>query len=101
MKLLMPGHMKREINGAAATTDQIRAAPPFPDIELVVLTRGKGQESKAWLALWAETQEEYAALSRRSTHAVSARSGHYVHRDDPDVVVDAVQRVVEHLAPRR
>ena len=95
MRLLMPGHMKREFDGGDKTADQIRAAPPFPDIELVVLSRGKGKESMEWLELWMEMQREYAMLARRSQHIVSQESGHYVHRDDPEAVIEAVRGVVE------
>lgn len=97
IKLLMPGHMKREIDGGAQTADQIREAPSFPDIELIVLSRSKGKESKEWLELWMEMQEEYAKLSRHSRHIVSEKSGHYVHDDDPEAVIEAVQGVVERV----
>ncbi len=94
VKLIMPGHMKREYDGAAETIDQIRAAPPFPDIELIVLSRSKGSESEEWLELWRELQEEYGGLSSLSRHIVSENSGHYVHHDDPEAVIEAVQGVV-------
>ncbi len=97
MKLLMPGHMKRELDGASETADQIRQAPPFPDIELVVLSRSKGNESAEWLELWAETQREYTRLSSQVSHIVAPESGHYVHRDDPQAVIAAVRGVVERL----
>ncbi len=89
--------MKREIDGGAETADQIREAPSFPDIELIVLSRSKGKESKEWLELWMEMQQEYAKLSRRSRHIVSEKSGHYVHHDDPEAVIEAVRGVVERV----
>ena len=93
LKLIMPGPMKRELDGAAETADQIRTAPPFPAIELVVLSRGKGEESEERLRLWGETQMMYTGLSPRSVHAVSEESGHYVHRDDPKAVIEAIRRL--------
>lgn len=91
LKLIMPGVMKRELAGAEETAEQIREAPPFPEIKLAVLSRGKGDESAAWLELWAETQREYARLSSQSTHTVSAGSGHYIHKDDPMTVIAAIE----------
>lgn len=44
--------------------------------------------------VWPAMQRELAALSECSTHLLAERSGHYVHRDEPDVVVDAVRRHV-------
>lgn len=95
LRILTPGHMKRELDGAAETIEQLRAAPPFPDVELVVLSRGQGKESEAWLQLWAETQREYLTLSRRGIQIVSEGSGHYVHHDDPQMVTEAIRDVVE------
>jgi pimeloyl-ACP methyl ester carboxylesterase len=94
MKLIMPGHMQREFDGGPATIDQIQAAGPFPDIDLVILSRSEGRESKEWLALWADLQSEYARLTRRSRHIVSDHSGHYVHHDDPAIVIAEVRAVV-------
>ncbi len=94
LKLLMSSPMKRELDGAAATTDQIGAAPPFPDIELVVVSRSEGNESTEFLELWMEMQAEYATLSRRGRLVVSEGSGHYVHRDDPQAVIKAIRRVI-------
>ncbi len=92
MRLIMPGHMKRELDAANTTADQIRAAPSFPDVELVVLSRSEGSESREWLQLWMEMQHEYAALTRLSRLIVS-QSGHYVHHDDPGAVIEAVRGV--------
>ncbi len=97
MKAVMPGHMKRELDSAVKTADQIRAAPSFPAIELVVLSRGKGKEDKEWQKLWMEMQQEYAKLTGHSKHIVSAESGHYVHHDDPRAVIEAVRGVVERV----
>ena len=97
MQLIMPGYMKRELDRAAKTADQLRATSPFPNIELVVLSRSMGEESDEFLELWLETQREYPKLTHRSVHIVSEKSGHYVHRDDPQAVIEAVWGVVERV----
>ena len=59
---------------------------------LVVLTRGqrrKGMESLD------DTQERYTELSDHSEWRVVSEAGHSIHQDEPDVVVDAIRRVVE------
>ena len=40
---------------------------------------------------WREMQDELTALSTRSTRITAEGSGHYVHLDDPDLVVRAVR----------
>jgi pimeloyl-ACP methyl ester carboxylesterase len=70
-------------------------------IPLVVLTHGKvppappdrdavsGSLEKAWL----DMQRELATRSPASTHIVT-KSGHYIHREEPAMVIDGVRRVV-------
>jgi pimeloyl-ACP methyl ester carboxylesterase len=43
---------------------------------------------------WARLQDELAALSTDSEHIVAARAGHFIHRDDPDLVTDAITALV-------
>lgn len=45
--------------------------------------------------LWQELQTELAGLSQVSTHLVADQSGHYLHQDQPAMVVDAIRRVVD------
>jgi len=71
-------------------------------IPLVVLTHGRtpslppGREAqtqgleKAWLDL----QRELATRSPASTHIIATTSGHYIQRDEPSLVIDAVRRVL-------
>jgi pimeloyl-ACP methyl ester carboxylesterase len=43
---------------------------------------------------WAALQDELATLSTNSTHIVSERAGHYVHRDDPELVTRTIVGLV-------
>lgn len=89
-----------------ASAAQVRAAGALGDMPLVVLTGGAlfdqsrvrlpasfpMQETRqAWVGLHAEL----ANLSSSGEHIVIEGSGHAVHLDRPDVVVDAIRRVVE------
>ncbi|MEL6893711.1 MAG: hypothetical protein AAFP84_19120, partial [Actinomycetota bacterium] len=42
----------------------------------------------------AELQAELAALSTNSTHQVVADAGHYIHWDQPAVVLDAIEDAI-------
>jgi hypothetical protein len=44
--------------------------------------------------LWAPLQDELAMLSANSTHDVSNRAVHYVHRDDPELVISVITAFV-------
>lgn len=44
---------------------------------------------------WEKMQEELAHLSTRGTQTVAKNSAHYIQLDRPDLVIDAVRRVVQ------
>lgn len=44
---------------------------------------------------WQQMQEELAHLSTRGTHVIAKNSGHYIQLDRPEVVIEAIQRVVD------
>ena len=80
-----------------ATVRELRAAGALGDIPLVVVTAGIIEDE--WLAtvpvLAARAQSRLAGLSSDAIHVVAAGSGHFVHEDAPDVVIAAIQQVVE------
>ncbi len=84
------------------------AAGDLGDLPLAVITSSerdprrpegsKAQRKRSrFYQVWAPMQNELAAPSADSVHVVSASSGHYLNRDDPDLVVmtiaDLVRRV--------
>lgn len=63
----------------------------FDDIPVVVLSAGARD------ARWLDADAKLARASSRGRHIVSRQSGHWVHLDDPDLVVQAVQDVITSL----
>jgi pimeloyl-ACP methyl ester carboxylesterase len=71
-------------------------------IPLAVLTRGRrmpappGREAtnEALDKVWLELQRELSTRSPDATHVIASQSGHYIHRDEPGLVIEAVRRVV-------
>lgn len=101
LSALMPLGPKREMASGDQTMAQVLNAGPFPDVPLVVLTRGKQfLESARFYEVWLQTQEALASLSNDSEYNICERCGHYVHRDNPGMVVDAVASVIEQARTR-
>ncbi|GAA0506122.1 alpha/beta hydrolase [Saccharopolyspora subtropica] len=48
--------------------------------------------------IWAEGQRKWLALSSRSTLVTATRSGHYIYRDEPDLAIQAIERVTTQAA---
>jgi pimeloyl-ACP methyl ester carboxylesterase len=63
-------------------------------LPLTVITSAVRQSPEFWAA-WAHMQDELAALSSDFVHLHAARAGHYVHRDEPDLVAGAMADLVK------
>jgi pimeloyl-ACP methyl ester carboxylesterase len=80
-----------------ATVRELHAAGDLGDMPLIVVTAGMIEDE--WLAtvpkLAARAQVRLADLSSNAIQVVASASGHFVHRDAPDVVLAAIEQVVE------
>jgi pimeloyl-ACP methyl ester carboxylesterase len=76
----------------------------FPEVPLTVITatRGlaegtgcsRGLPCDEMQAIWLELQDGYAALRPDARH-IETPTSHYVHDDDPDLVVDEIVRILD------
>ncbi|MEO3801357.1 alpha/beta fold hydrolase [Nonomuraea sp. B1E8] len=90
--------MMREHRALKRLTVADQPLPPgaLGDRPLVVLTRGPGRGgtvSEDWRC-WHDLNADLALLSANSRHVIAHRAGHYIHHDDPGIVVAAIQDVV-------
>ncbi len=88
--------------------DEARALTTLGDLPVQVLTAG----DRTWTAptsfpsslkgllaeVWLGAQREIVALSSRSTHVIAAESGHFVHVDRPDLVLEAVESILSDVS---
>jgi pimeloyl-ACP methyl ester carboxylesterase len=66
--------------------------PELDSIPLTVLTRAPLPLPSE--PVWSQMQDELAALSSDSVHIYAERAGHYMHLDDPDLVIKAIRDLV-------
>ena len=76
--------MRESLNQAAEDRPRLGRKP------LVVLTEGKRR-----IEFWHGMQEQFTELSDSSEWQVVTGAGHFIHQDEPGIVVNAVRRVVE------
>lgn len=75
------------------------------DLPLVVLTSPEKQRaddfpvelSRQFDQIWVELHKELAKLSSNSTHIIAEGSGHFIHQDQPELVIDVILGMVEDL----
>ena len=78
------------------------------DMPLIVLSRGKkwltpgmsAELNKQYDQVWNELQADHAARSRNGIRIIAEKSGHFIQKDQPELVIDAVRRVVEAVRAR-
>ena len=81
--------------------EQSSAIGPLGALPLIILEHGKSRSdlSSTKMAqqldqIWEELQADLAALSSNSSHIVAVQSGHGIHREQPELVIDAIWQVV-------
>ena len=94
-----------EVQAIGASLDEARHAGSFDSMPLVVVSRDpeKGaapgsippEVSQRFEHQWAQMQEELANLSTNGSRVVAIGSTHYVQIDRGDVVIAAVQKVLD------
>lgn len=66
-----------------------RGSDALADVPVIVLSAGRRDPR------WIDADAALARQSSKGRHIVSSESGHWVHLDDPDLVVDAIRDVVD------
>ena len=88
---------------------QFRSTPGMlGDMPLVVLSRGKkwvtpgmsAELNKQREQVWNELQADHTNRSRNGIRVIAEKSGHNIQYDQPELVIDAVRRVVEAVRAR-
>ena len=88
----------------ATTLAQVRAVKSLGNIPLVVLSHA--DPAKMWSDLplelaanldkvWLDLQKEYVSLSTDSSLILAEHSGHFIQQDEPQVVIDAILKLVD------
>ena len=91
-----------DMEKSLAQTRAALAKAPLRSMPLFVLTHGRVDQpdsdprlNEADERLWQTLQDELAALVPNSKHVIAERSGHNIHHDQPELVVNALRDVVE------
>lgn len=98
--LAAPGSL-RDVRGLRDLGDRplvvLGSTEPTPKLALTTfgLTQEQGEQVQRTQRL---LREDLARFSRRGRHVIVPKSGHYIHLDQPAVVIDAIRGVVRMLS---
>jgi len=92
-----PQFMKNEFNALPTIEEEIRNSAPFSDYPIVVLSGAKGMDpnDKLLNKLWISTQKEFIHEKPDIVHKISAKAGHYIHHQDPELVVETIAKMIK------
>ncbi len=87
----------------ATSREQLRAIHSLGDLPVVVLASGvflreaptRPEAGPRLHEIWQDLQRDLANLSSNSVYRVVESSGHFIQRDQPEAVVDAIRRVLD------
>ena len=95
-----------ELRALKESMVQVRAATKIPNIPLIVLS-SKNTVSRSEVPAGIpvdkinkahiELQRELAALSSKSEHIITKKSGHYIQLDQPELTVEAIRKIVDQV----
>lgn len=91
-----------ELKAVSESAAEAATAGKLGDMPLAVLSEDPDQPQpdlpedllKPASDAWQQMQKELAQLSTRSTRVIAKNSGHFIQFDRPDVVVEAVRKIV-------
>jgi pimeloyl-ACP methyl ester carboxylesterase len=97
--LFFPPAVPGEIAGIATTHAQVNAIEPFPNVPLVVLSAAELDKNTTVQEhhrqqLYTQVHRELAALSPTSQFIMCDSCSHDIHKDQPDLVVNAIKWVL-------
>lgn len=100
--LFFPSAVEGEILGFSSTHSQVNEIDSFPNVPLVVLSainKSKKQTNKEKRRndLYVEMHRELSALSATSQFIACDTCGHYIHKDQPSLVVNAIKWVLSNI----
>jgi pimeloyl-ACP methyl ester carboxylesterase len=93
--LFMPWIMRRELSDSSAAGEQVHSSPQAHGVPTIVLSATRSAQPLAASAQVHELQlqDDIAADFPGSAHERVDDAGHYIQRDRPEVVVEAVRRL--------
>lgn len=78
-------------DGYLKSLDQVDHSPPLQDIPLIVLTADKHTDNWPYEKQWLSLQTEIAQSSKKGRQVIAKGSGHFIHEDQPQVIIDVIR----------
>jgi len=87
-----------EAAGMRATLDELKAGGPLPDVPIIVVTAaGPSRDPLRTeiLPVWTAMHEDWVKILPLGRHVITYRSGHGIQVEQPDLVIELINEVVQ------
>jgi len=93
----LPEPIYSESLGIEPTGLLVNAAGPYPDVPATVLSAGIFPDPLQWLAPWWQGLHAEIAAAAGANQIIAPHSAHYIQRDNPLLVIDSIQQILQSL----
>ena len=94
-----------EMKYFAKSGEQVKQAQKKIDLPVAVITRGKEYlpyvEGESMEEVWQTMQKELLEISSNSWQEIALKSGHNIYRDEPEIIVKNIRKVVKEFRNSR
>ena len=92
-----------EMSRFRESADQVRRSRVVVPYPVVVIRRGRDLHATDYkgdlkTAIWKELQQDLVTLSEQGHIIVAEQSGHHVHADQPELVVNVIVSLIDEYA---
>ena len=89
-----------ELRNMRISAHQVGLLNKLPNVPLLVLAHdgralARSDRAKRMAGIWLDLQQDLASRTPQGQFVVTADSGHYIHLDQPNIVIEAIRKVVE------
>jgi pimeloyl-ACP methyl ester carboxylesterase len=102
-----PDFERVDFDASFVQLGQARTKWPLRSMPLAVLTAGRSDDvpipdwpADAFVRMWRAMQDDLASLVPNARHSIASRSGHYIHQEQPALVIEAIRQVVTGVRDR-
>ncbi len=83
-----------EMSCAEVSLEAVASGGDLGSIPLVILTSGKGDDYPELSELWISLQTEMLPISSNSVQYILPETGHYIHLENPETVVNEIEGLI-------
>ena len=91
----------REAISFDESREQVKKAGKFPNVPLIVLTAARQHGDAKREILWRQWQQGITKLSPQGKQIFAWNSGHYIQKQQPELVIDAIYTMTQYLMKSR